>query len=184
MGNLDQPVAPGEPPLLGHLQQILQGIADIEGVAGARGLVGAEGFQPIQQPVFIHRQPLHPGAKARLQQKGEQQMLHIHRPVAPAAGLLLAGEQQIPGAVAEAIGGGGEAGGGAGKGVGRHGAQAAVAGAASWISSTRYPSGSSTKAITVEPCFIGPGGRTTLPPFSAMAPQVLSMSATPMAMCP
>ena len=40
-----------------------------------------------------------------------------------------------------------------------------------WISSTLYPSGSSTKAITVVPCCIGPASRTTLPPRALICAQ-------------
>jgi hypothetical protein len=39
------------------------------------------------------------------------------------------------------------------------------------MNSILYPSGSSTKAITVVPCFIGPAGRVTLPPLAATAAQ-------------
>jgi hypothetical protein len=40
------------------------------------------------------------------------------------------------------------------------------------------PSGSSTKAITVVPCFIGPASRTTLPPRALIAAQAAWASGT------
>ena len=42
----------------------------------------------------------------------------------------------------------------------------------SCISSMAYPSGSFTKAITVEPPLTGPGARLMVPPWAAMASQV------------
>src|SRR5690606_25510388 len=42
-----------------------------------------------------------------------------------------------------------------------------------WTSSILYPSGSSMKAITLPPCFIGPGGRGMLTPSLASRSHVL-----------
>ena len=52
------------------------------------------------------------------------------------------------------------------------------------ISSTLYPSGSSTNAITVLPPLTGPGSRVTLPPAARIRSQVPATSSTPSAMCP
>jgi hypothetical protein len=52
------------------------------------------------------------------------------------------------------------------------------------INSTLYPSGSSTKAITVVPPFTGPASRETLPPASRMRLQAAAASSTSSAMWP
>ena len=150
MGQFQQGSGPSLTAPVGLLEQILQGVADVEGLVGGGGLGGAEGLEPIQQTVLIHRQRRGPGGEAGIGEQGEHEVLHIHGAVPPAASHVLTGDQQIPGRSAEALGIGGEAGrrwrcgggghrqrdGGAGTGQGAAAATGMAAGAASWISST------------------------------------------------
>jgi hypothetical protein len=53
VGNIEQPRSPGCPASIRILQQILQGIADVEVATGAWGLLDAEGLQAIQEAVGI-----------------------------------------------------------------------------------------------------------------------------------
>jgi hypothetical protein len=110
MGDIEQPRAPGRSAAVGVLEQVFEGIPHIQGGVPGVGLIGAEGLQAIQQPIPIDRQGIDPNGEAAIQQQGEQQVLHIHGAVAPAPGLILAGQQQIPTGVAETIGIAGEAG--------------------------------------------------------------------------
>ncbi len=109
MGDVDQAGAPVGTAPVGGLQQVFEGIAD-EQLSGNGGrLLGAEALQLIQQPVPVGGQGLHPAAVARILEQHLDQMFHIELAMAPAAGLVLAGEQQFPGGLAESIGLAGEA---------------------------------------------------------------------------
>jgi hypothetical protein len=119
--HLDAAIPPEESAPVGLLQQLLKGVTDVERGVRARGLVGAESLQAIQEPVLIHGQSLHPGGEPAVEEQRQQQVLHIHGAVAPAAGLLLTGDQQVPCWIAEALWTGGEAGGWAGRAVNGHG---------------------------------------------------------------
>ena len=124
VGQIQQTRAPALAAPISGLQQLLERLADIKLTTGSGGLLGADVIEPIQQPIQIDRQRINPGGEAAVIEQGLQQMLHIHLPVAPAARLLLAGQQQIPGRFTETVRLGGEAGAGGasgGGGVRRHG---------------------------------------------------------------
>jgi hypothetical protein len=110
VGNIQQPGSPGGPASIPILQQIFQGIADIEVATGAWGLLAAKGLQPIQEAIGIDGQGLNPGAKATVPEERLQQVLHIHGPMPPAAGGVLGGQQELPGVLAEVLWVAGEAG--------------------------------------------------------------------------
>ena len=127
LGHIQQGGSPGDPAALGSLQQIFQGISDVKLRPVGAGLVGTEALQPIQQPVWIEGQGIQPAVKAPLRQQGLQQVLHVHRAMAPAASSVLGSQEQLPAVIAEAIGVAGEA---WGHGLGDQ------PGAEIWISST------------------------------------------------
>ena len=109
--HLQQAIAPALPAAIGGLQQLFEGLADVELAAGGGALVGAKLLQAIQQPITVQGQGVHPALELPIQPQGLQQVLHIQGAMAPAAGLVLGGEQQIPGVVAKPLGIAGEAGG-------------------------------------------------------------------------
>ena len=125
VGDVQQAGAPGRAAAIGRLQQILEGIADVKAAAAGAGLAGAEGFETVEQAAWLQGQRIDPRGEAGLLQQGEQQMLHVHRAVAPATGLVLARQQQFPGVVAEAIRVAREAGGGGSESLGDHGGESA-----------------------------------------------------------
>jgi hypothetical protein len=53
VGNIEQTGSPGCPAAIRILQQIFQGIPDVEVATGAWGLLDAEGLQPIQEAIGI-----------------------------------------------------------------------------------------------------------------------------------
>jgi hypothetical protein len=53
VGNVEQPGSPGCPASIRILQQIFQGIPDVEVATGDWGLLDAEGLQAIQEAVGI-----------------------------------------------------------------------------------------------------------------------------------
>ena len=64
-------------------------------------MLGTELIQPIEQPIAIQPQGLQQLAAAGLLEEGLEEVLHIQLPMAPAAGLVLGAEQQVPGQVGE-----------------------------------------------------------------------------------
>jgi hypothetical protein len=96
VGPIQPAGAPTGPASVSRLQQIFEGITNEQLATGAAGLVGAKGIQPIEQALGLERQGIHPGAVARITEQHLHQVLHIHLAMAPAPGLVLAGEQQLP----------------------------------------------------------------------------------------
>ena len=151
-------------------------------------MLGEKGFELIKKTIAGKRKAIHLSLITRIDEQHLEQMLHIEVSVAPTPRHILRAEQQIPGLIAETFRLGSEAGWRLGVAFECRShqavAQADVERDDSSISSILYPSGSSTKAITVLPCFIGPGSRTTRPPWPAIPAQVAWMSSTPKAICP
>ena len=109
VGPIQPAGAPASPAAVGRFQQVFEGITNEQLGAGAAGLVGAKRIEPIEQALGLQRQGIDPGAIARITEQHLHQVLHIHLAMAPAPGLVLAGEQQLPGQLTEAIRFGGEA---------------------------------------------------------------------------
>jgi hypothetical protein len=109
VGPIQPAGAPAGPALVGRFEQVFEGITHDQLDAGAAGLVRAEGIEPIEQALRLQRQGIDPGAIARITQQHLHQVLHIHLAMAPTPGLVLAGEQQLPSRLTEAIRLGGEA---------------------------------------------------------------------------
>ena len=121
MGDINEARTPLAPLAIGLLQKQFQVLADEQVPGTAGGLIRAEVIQLIQQTRGIEGQGIHPGGVALVIQQHLQQVLHVHLAVAPAAGLLLAGQQEVPAGIAEAIRNRGEAGGASGVGIRPHG---------------------------------------------------------------
>ena len=109
MGAIQPAGAPAGPAPVGRFQQVLEGITHEQLGAGAAGLVCAEGIEPIEQALRLQRQGIDPGAIARITEQHLHQVLHIQLAMAPPPSLVLAGEQQLPSRLTEAIRLGGEA---------------------------------------------------------------------------
>jgi hypothetical protein len=103
VGPIQPAGAPASPATVGGFEQVFEGITNEQLGTGAAGLVGAEGIEPIEQALGLDRQGIHPGAVARITEQHLHQVLHIHLAMAPTPGLVLAGEQQLPGRLTEAI---------------------------------------------------------------------------------
>ena len=104
MGHIDQSRSPALPGSLRRLQQFLQVLPDEQLIAAAGRLFSEHVLQTVEQILGANRQRRDPAAKSRVTEQHLEQMLHIQLLVAPAAGHILSGEQQIPGFIAEAIG--------------------------------------------------------------------------------
>ena len=188
VGQINQARAPKPPHTIRRLQQAFEIFANEEILAPDGGLLNKKRFELIKETVAGEREHSHLRLITRIGEQHLEQMLHIEISMAPTPRHILGTEQQIPGLIAETLRFGSEAGWRLGTPFvyRRHQGLAQADGErdASSISSILYPSGSSTKAITVLPCFIGPGSRTTRPPWPAIPAQVAWMSSTPRAMCP
>ena len=118
MGHIDQPRPPAGALAIRGLQKLLEGLADEQLPRSTGGLIGAEVIQLIEQSVAIDRQGIDPAGMARIGEQHLQQVLHVQLLVPPAASLLLAGQQQLPGHLTETIRLSGEAAAGAeGRGI-------------------------------------------------------------------
>ena len=110
MGHIQKALSPLDPVAICLFQQLFKCLTYVQRLIASGGLVSAKRLQPIQQTILINGQGLTPGRKAPIQQQSQKQVLDVHRAMAPAAGLVLAGDQQIPGGVTETLRIGGETG--------------------------------------------------------------------------